>query len=239
MTVIRFTSWPCLTSVITLFLPFIELGLFQKACEEILTSSKLDKVLGIVNLLGNRLVGKAPGKKRASNISMPSLIEMLEEVKLFPTSAETNHSQPFLSYALDRIQRNNPSLLLLREDMPSLHRVASELNWGEFLTELEQLEAKLESFRRFALALSSGNGVDESTISVEDELDILQASKIGPVVVDFYLKMDGLYQTVDATERHSDKLCSRFSNGDNPKDTIDVGTVLETLARFCDSAERQ
>lgn len=222
---------------------FVDLCLFQKASEEILTSPRLDKVLGIVNLLGNRLVGKAPGKKKASKVSIPSLIEMLDKVEVLSQSSPSRetgeHSQPFLSYALGRIQRTNLSLLRLKEDMPLLHRVVDELNWRASLTELGELESNLEQFRRYVVISSAEpQQVDETTISVQEELDILEASKIGPTVIDFYLKMDGLYQVVDDTERYFESLYSHFRDDGNDQDRLDIATVLEVLARFCDSAEK-
>ena len=228
------------------------MNLFERACDEILTSPKLDKVLGIINLLGNQLVGRTPAKKKKTKISISSLIQMLDEVKASLSLEKANHSQPFLSYALTKIQSSNPSLLNLKQEMPLLSRTAQELDG--FYTELKQFEDKLDSFRHFALLLSlpknhASKGVvyaDEFDIS--EELRVLKSSTVGKVVVEFYLKIDGLYQTVDTTERAFATLCSHFNEDDDnvhgedgtPREDdgdsnmLDAGTIMKALVRFCE-----
>lgn len=214
-----------------------------------MASPKLDKVLGIINLLGNRLVGRTPDKKKETKISISSLIQMLDEVEASQLLEKTNHSQPFLSYALAKIQSSNPSLLNFKQEMPLLSRAAQELEG--FYAELEQFENKLEDFRRFALSLilpksHTSKGVayaEESDIS--KELHILESSTLGTVVVDFFLKISGLYQTVDVTERAFGMLCSHFNEDDDNVHDEDgksnkpvAGIIMKALVRFCESTVR-
>ena len=217
--------------------------LFDKACDEILASSKLEKVLGIINILENQLIGKTPDKEKTPCVSFVSLTRMLNEVKAslgdsLPT--KTYHSQPFLTYALAKIKSSDPSLLNLKKEMPLLTRASQELD--NFYAELEELEGNLEDFRLFALSMSLPKGPASKNAANTDESDfyILEASSIGTAVVDFYLKMEGLYQTVEATERAFEVLCARFSHGDHGRDlgggvtsNPDASTIIEYASFTC------
>jgi len=203
-----------------------------------LTSPKLEKVLVIINTLGNRLVGKIAGKERGSRVSIKALKEMLDEVQSFSAVPKSNHSQPILSYALDRIERTNPSLLAFKGELPSLGAIARGSDWKSNVAELDRLETNLEDFRRFALTLpnnSLARNVDASSILAEDELAILESSEIGSVAVEFYLKMIGVYQAVNDTEAAFQQLCAHFGDDALGTDTVDIENIFETLARFCDS----
>lgn len=200
-------------------------------------------ILGTIDMLKNQLLGKKTDKNKRNKLSIISLTQMLDEVwaSIDEKPAKTNHSQPFLSYALAKIKSSNPSLLHLKKEIPLLSRASQVLDG--FYTKLEKFEDNLEGFRRFALSLSlpKGRAFKEAAYSDESDFDILEASTIGTVVVDFYLKIEGLYHTVEATERAFEMLCHRFNqDGDSANDengdshSPGAGTIMKTLVRFCE-----
>lgn len=213
----------------------LECRLLQTCCEEILQSSRVEKVLGITNMLENRLVGKTPGKRKTNMISLRSLMEMMEE-----SQSEQESNQPFLVYACARIQKTKPALLKFKDELPSLSNAIGQTDWDVLCLELEALEARFETFREFALLVSAAESnarqMRSSTMSVEQEIDVLQSTSIGAFAVDACLRMAELYEVFDGTQNGYDGLVQSFVDEKDEKPSL--STILATFARFGSYVER-
>lgn len=209
------------------------------ASEEIIQSSKLEKVLGIINMLQNRMVGRTPGYRKASKVSLRSLEAMQAEAEGPPENAT---SEPFLVNACTRIQQSKPSLLNIREDLPSLQRaVEGGLKWDTLRLELEALEARFEAFREFAISLSTGNANATNRISgmtVQDEIDVLSTTSVGEFAVSACVEMAEIYGLFDSTQKSYDDLV-RFvveEKDESAKPTLT--TILAAFASFVSFLEQ-
>jgi hypothetical protein len=187
-------------------------------------------------MLGNGLVGKAPGKKKTNQISLQSLSDMMAESKPMKGA-----NKPFLAYACTRIQKTKPSLLKIIDELPSLRMaVRGEADWDTIRLELEALEARFEAFREFALSYSwnESNTMTDTpdTISVEEEIDILQSTTVGAFAVDSCLRMAEFYQVYDETQNRYDALL-QHSVGEDARDKPSLSTILATFERFASYVE--
>ena len=127
--------------------------------------------------------------------------------------SESGGNQPFLLYACTRIQKTKPSLLNIKEELPSLHTAVEQIDWDTVNLDLEELEASFEAFREFSLAFSSdSNARSAAAISVEEEIDLLQRTSVGAFAVDACLKMAEIYgaDALSTGELHKEELEARF-----------------------------
>ena len=91
--------------------------ILRRACEEIMNSSSLRKILGLILHLGNTVnAAGVQGKCPASAIQLSSLLK-LNQAKAF------DKKTTFLEFVAVTLRRNYPSLLdQYRQEMPSLPR---------------------------------------------------------------------------------------------------------------------
>jgi Formin Homology 2 Domain len=221
-------------------LPAIECWLFQTLCKELLDAQRLGKVMGILTLIQNRLVGRTPGKKRIRKTSLPSLVRMLEEAE--PFSSTTGSDQPVLHYACARLQTTKPALLRFREELPSLFVANGCTSWDALVSDLGRLEQKFENFRKFAVSISTkqlgaSGKLLAGGMALKNEIEVLQATSIGSFAIDACLRMAGLYEVFDAAESSIDALVLHFSEEQNKPD-MNMNTIIDTFVRFCSYVER-
>jgi hypothetical protein len=218
----------------------LECWLFQALCKELLEAQRLGKVMGILTLIQNRLVGRTPGKKKISKTSLPSLVRMLEEAEQF--SSATGSDQPVLHYACLRLKTTKPALLRFREEIPSLFLANDSASCNSLVGDLERLEQKFENFRKFAVAIStkqfgaSGKLLADG-MTVQNEIEVLQTTSIGSFAIAACLRMAELYEAFDAAESSIDALVLHFSEEKDEPD-MNMNTIIDTFVRFCSYVER-
>jgi Formin Homology 2 Domain len=170
--------------------------LVQKACDEIMGSSRLRKVLGVILNLGNRLNAAGSVKKD------PALAIILESLLKLNQPRAFDKKTTFLHYVIKCLRRNDATLCHFKDDLTTVF-VAEKLVWDHTLAELKRIESQLESVRRLALYHGSDKdwlltsnrdsvGDDSATvlsiptITVEQEINVLKRSSIGNFTLDMY-----------------------------------------------------
>jgi hypothetical protein len=94
--------------------------LVQKACDEIMSSSRFRKILSIVLTLGNQLnTAGANGKEAAKAIALESLLK-LDQAKSF------DRQTTFLHFVIMSIRRNKASLIHYKDDMPTVFIITKD-----------------------------------------------------------------------------------------------------------------
>lgn len=199
------------------------------------SSARLRKVLGIVSSLGNRLVGRNPGRTQTCKLSVQALDRLLDGIDL--------HSNPkgnFLGATISGIRNSNPSLLKLREEMPSLDVVAGKLDWERLRADIASFEGRFEAFRTFAVSLSATkSGLEGVTLSVAQEVEVLQSTNAGYFAVDGCLRMASLYEMTDEAQHACEALESYFNAASSSEeDKVGVDGILTSISRFCDYVDQ-
>lgn len=160
------------------FLPSInelqtEIQIVLKACNEILGSLNLRKVLGIILKVGNRLnsSGDENDKCHVDGFTIDTLSK-LNQIKAF------DRKTTLLFYIVSLIERSNKSLLCIKQDIPHVFE-AQKFNANHDTT-LAALSSQLVDVKKTALVqankvrLNSGN----ATKDIEEE-SLLQSCNIG------------------------------------------------------------
>jgi len=149
-----------------------------KACDEILGSSRLRKVLGIVLKVGNRLnsSGIENEKCYADGFTIDTLSK-LSHIKAF------DKKTTLLFYIVSLIQRNNESLLSIKDDIPNVF--AAQKTILDYNTHLDEVKTQLDNVQK--IALEEANKLIPDTACDEknkDETELLKSCSIGVFTLD-------------------------------------------------------
>ena len=201
-------------------------------------SKRLSKVLGIIVMLGNRLVGKDKRRTKTTVMTIEELKRLLDEAEDSYKNT-SSASASLLAQTCSKIHKTKPSLLKLSKDMPSLKELSEkQISWESIEEDLGYLESKFEAFRTHALSLSSSTaGANPSNLTIEDEIEILQSTAIGRFAVETCLEMASAYEYFDAAKESYDCLASSFREENVAKSEGDFGDIFTTLFRFCSFVE--
>lgn len=220
---------------------FLDARLVQKACDEIMGSSRLRKVLGIVLNLGNRLNMAGPATKEpAGAITLDSLVK-LNQPRAF------DRKTTFLQYVASIVRRNNAPLCHFKDELSAVF-IAEKILWESTIGELKRMEQELESVRRLALyhalesdhvkASSQGsvNGDSiaamniPSKLSVTEEMDLLRKTSIGKFTLDACESLAGALDEVDTAKTSYNALLRYF--GEEDSSTAQPNDVFHTIVTF-------
>jgi hypothetical protein len=156
----------------------LDLEIQTKACEEILDSIRLRKVMGAILKIGNRLnrAGVESVKTQAGGFTIESLSK-LKQVK-------TNKKTTLLFYVSSTVKKWNESLLQVKDDMP---HVIKAQNVTAFETTLKGLEQELDGIQRMAKSFETGEQGDNepNDISMFVERASASVSKLREASNDF------------------------------------------------------
>ena len=222
--------------VLTFPLCIPDARLIRKACDEIMSASRLRKVLGIVLHLGNLLntTGSNP-KDMAGALQLESLLK-LNQAKAF------DKKTTFLEYAARIIRRYSPNLLQIKDDLNTL-ALAEKVNWEQTLVDLESMDASLSGIREMALGLGGaghecqvGCAEGEEVLTPDQEVRRLQSTFIGGFTINASLQMGSVYGEIATSKRAFEDLLNYF--GEEDRSDIDPQSVLKTILQFCSDFEQ-
>ena len=215
--------------------------LVQKACDEIMSSSRFRKILGIVLNLGNRLNTAGPVMKEpAEAVTLDSLLK-LNQPKAF------DKKTTFLQYVASVVRRNNASLCHFKDDLAAVF-IAEKILWETTLGELKRMENELESVRRLALyhalerdhtqtsTRGSVNGDSvaamsiPSKLSVEEEIALLGKTSIGEFTLEACASMAAVVDEVNNARTSYNALLLYFGEEDNT--SAQPNDVFRTISVF-------
>lgn len=204
----------------------LDARLVQKACDEIMSSSRFRKILGIVLNLGNRLNTAGPvTKEPAEAVTLDSLLK-LNQPKAF------DKKTTFLQYIARVVRRNNASLCHFKDDLAAVF-IAEKILWESTLAELKRMENELESVRRLALyhalekdraqATSRGSVNGDSVaamsipskLSVQEEISLLGKTSIGDFTLHACASMAAVVDEINNAKRSYNALLLYFGEEDN------------------------
>lgn len=224
----------------------LDARLVQKACDEIMGSSRFRKILGIVLNLGNRLNTAGPTMKEpASAVTLESFLK-LNQPKAF------DKKTTFLQYVAGVVRRNNASLCHFKDDLSAVF-TAEKILWESTLSELKRMENELESVRRLALyyalqkdhaqASSRGSVNGDSVaamsipskISVEEEIRLLQKTSIGKFTLDACARMAAIVDEIETAKTSFNALLRYFGEEDHA--SAQPNEVFRTISVFCKEFE--
>ena len=226
----------------------LDARLVQKACDEIMSSSRFRKILGIVLHLGNRLnTAGSVVKEPAGAITLESL-QKLNQPKAF------DRKTTFLQYVAGVVRRNNASLGHFKDDLATV-LVAQKIVWENTLMELKRMENELENVRMLALyhALErdhaqastrgsvSGDSVAAmsipSKLSVEEEISLLAKTSIGQFTLDACARMAVVVEEVNNAKTSYNALLLYFGEEDNTSaQPNDVFQIISMFSRDFEAA---
>jgi hypothetical protein len=211
----------------------IDSRLLQKACEEIMNSSSLRKILGMILHIGNAIntSGGIRGEE-ASALRLSTLLK-LNQAKAF------DKKTTFLEYVTRILRRNHPSLLLdYRQELSSLGR-AEKIQWKDIATEAQELADKLIQLRQMALRLVVPPSVDLSSLASGEELKILQSTALGRFTIDAVFRMESLSAELDSAKTVFDQLQHYFGEIDEAEVSMpNPQEILKHVAQFCSDMDK-
>jgi hypothetical protein len=207
--------------------------LLQKACEEIMNSSSLRKILGMILHIGNAIntSGGIRGEE-ASALRLSTLLK-LNQAKTF------DKKTTFLDYVTRILRRNHPSLLLdYRHELSSLGR-AEKIQWKDIATEAQELADKLIQLRQMALRLAVLPSVDISSLSSGEELKILQSTALGRFTIDAMFRMESLSAEMDSAKTVFDQIMHYFGEIEEAEVSMpNPQGILKHVAEFCSDVDK-
>lgn len=212
--------------------------LVQKACEEIMSSSRFRKILGMILTLGNQLnTAGAKGKEPAGAISLASLLK-LDQAKAF------DRQTTFLHFVVTNIRRNKGSLIHYKDELPSVFKV-EKMQWSLVMSEMQRMEKGIDEVRKIALHYSqiqAGLAADDamtltsSNMPLSREVELLQTTSVGRFTLDACLRMAVLVNEVEKAKDMCDSLFQYF--GEQQKTQSQPDLVFHTVCTFSRNFDR-
>lgn len=220
----------------------------ESACDELINSVRLRKLLGIVLNVGNRLnTAGVSGKRKAGAFSLESLLK-LNHAKAF------DKKTTFLHYIVLVVQRNNELLLRVKDDLPTVMK-AGRVYWDQLEHDLEEVENQLENVRKISLHQArlmtsyrlrkkkkpqeteeDDNSLSDSSMTLEEEVESLRASDIGIFTLGAIKKVSCLRDKVETTKLKFIKLREYF--GEEDKQEMQPHEIFNIIATFCRDFEK-
>lgn len=201
-----------------------DVGVVEKACDELKNSVRLRKLLGIVLNIGNRLNTAGPTKKgKAGAFTIESLLK-LNQAKAF------DKKTTFLHYIVLIVMRHNESLTNFKDDLPSVMK-ADKIYWDQIENDLEEVENQLENVRKIALHEVFGkkkpswarkkkgddDDFSQDSMSLEEEVEALRSTRIGIFTLQAIKIVSALREQVEGTRLKFRKLLEYFGEDDRKK----------------------
>jgi hypothetical protein len=196
--------------------------MIDSASEELVNSTRLRQLLGIILQFGNRLnTAGANSKRKAGAFSLDSLSK-LSQAKAF------DKKTTFLHYIILIVQRNNELLLKYYDDIPTVLE-ADKVFWDQCQQDLEEVENQLENVRRIALHESRANdqflsegatdddSLGEMELTLEEEVVALRATPTGMFTLGAIKQVSALREKIEHTKIKCMRVQEYF--GESTKDT--------------------
>jgi len=241
----------CLESLVT------DAAIVEKACDELSSSIRLRKLLGIVLNVGNRLnTAGVSGKSKAGAFKLDSLLK-LNHAKAF------DKKTTFLHYIVLVVQRNNELLLRFKDDLPTVMK-ADRVYWDQVEQDLEEVENQLENVRQMSLHQArlvtrrwrkkkkkqqqqqrqhekeDDNSLSDCSLSLEEEVELLRATEIGVFTLGAIKKVSALRDKVETTKLKFSKLLEYFGEEESgDSQPHDVFNIIVTFCRDFEKAKEQ
>lgn len=240
----------CLESLVT------DATIVEKACDELSSSIRLRKLLGIVLNVGNRLnTAGVSGKSKAGAFKLDSLLK-LNHAKAF------DKKTTFLHYIVLVVQRNNELLLRFKDDLPTVMK-ADRVYWDQVEQDLEEVENQLENVRQVALhqarlvtrrwrkkkkqqqqqrqrETEDDDSLSDCSLSLEEEVELLRATEIGVFTLGAIKKVSALRDKVETTKLKFSKLLEYFGEEESgDSQPHDVFNIIVTFCRDFEKAKEQ
>jgi hypothetical protein len=221
-----------------------EANIVEKACDELLQSVRLRKLLGIVLNIGNRLNTAGPTRKGKAGAFTIKSLSKLNQAKA------VDKKTTFLHYVALVVQRHNDSLANFKDDLPSVLQ-ADKVYWDQCTADLEEVENQLENVRKIALNVvfgkkapwtrkkKGGNDDDLShqSMTLEEEVEALRSTNIGIFTLDAIKAVSALRELVENTNTKLGKLLEYFGEENIPPH--ELFGILSKFVRDFDEAKEK
>ena len=196
--------------------------LVQSACDEVMSSSRLRRLLGVLLQMGNRLNSAGQSRKvKASAVRLQSLAR-LSQGKAF------DRKTTFLQYVAGIMHRSSPDSVQLRDELPTL-RCAEKVGIDQMKEDVAELEARITGLRQMALRMGGG------ALSPEVEVEVLHSTPIGRFTLDACLKMASVYNEMEGVKQAYSTLLHYF--GEGQPEGAPLPNVFCLLSIFCNQLE--
>ena len=210
----------------------------EKACDELSNSERLRELFRIiVGIMGTVSTSKA----RA--FSLKSL-QKLNQAK------GPDDKASFLHCVVPIVQSNSKELLDFMDDLPTV-ATASNVDWDQCVSKLDELEIQLESLRKLALHQAKSDKVayklqksahwnaSEVQInepkSLDDEVVLLHSTEIGMFTLRAIEQVSQLHEQVDTTNTKIFGVLEYLSESEGSK--MKPRELFGTISEFCDNFE--
>lgn len=222
----------------------------EAACDELMDSGKLKKLLGYILKFGNRLNTAGNGKRKAGAFTLDSLLK-LNQAKAF------DKKTTFLQYIVQIVLRNDLGVAHFKEELPGVFK-AERVYWDQCLTDLEELESQLENVRRIALyqarqaqqlyrirkkknqdteneALSD----DDISLTLEEEVEALRSTPIGLFTLSAIKYVSAMRDKVEETRAKFTALLEYFGEDNDKMQPHEVFHIIVAFSRDFDKAKER
>lgn len=222
----------------------------ETSCDELLNSTRLKQLLGIVLTFGNRLNTAGNGtKKKAGAFTLDSLLK-LNQAKAF------DKKTTFLQYIVLIVQRNNELLLRFKDDLPSVFK-ADKVYWDQCLSDLEGVENELENIRKIALYQARQNrkyrirrkkardddeeslSDDEGELSLEEEVEALRSTAIGLFTLSAIKYVSSMRDKVEQTNKKFIRVLEYFGEEERKMQPHELFNIIVSFSRDFDKAKEE
>lgn len=202
-----------------------QLKLLERACDDVMSSSRLKKLFSVILLLGNKLNA---GSNEVAAFTIDSL-NKLKDAKAFDKKTSV------MKYLVQLLQRQDPDTLDFRKELSSVPD-ASQISSATILGELESLEAQLRAATEFMQASSQSSPVpavstEECCALSDDALSLVPYCIFTAAAAEQLKTAQTVVQTVQGKY---DSMLSYF--GEDPE--LGSETFFQTLDNFSATLER-
>jgi len=205
----------------------------NRSCEEVLASTKLRKILGIVLKIGNRVNFKAQREQNNRSETFAITLDSLPKLKETQTS---DRKTTFMHVLIKTIIRSGSAPLLdFKEDMPSIFGNQEMMSWRSAEAEMNRIEFGIDKLREFAVELSTRR---IKPMSPHDEVKFLQKSIVGKFILHACLRMAVLVNEYDFAKMKFKSLLRYFGEAcsHDRRQPDGVFSIIQTFAQDFDHA---
>lgn len=186
-----------------------------QACDEIMNSSSLRKILDAILHVGNKLNSAGDSTKPPVQAISLEFLNKLHQAKAF------DKSTTFLEYVARILRRSQPWVLLqYKSDLVSLER-AAKISWTNTVKVFQKIDLELASFREMMVGQCE---------TADQELEQLDRTDFGRFILHGCLSMTQLYSEFEETDTKIDRL-RIYMNDEKCSQDFPTG-ILQAIVEF-------
>jgi len=140
-----------------------DIGIVNRACNEVCTSPRFRKLMGIVLNVGNKL--NNPGENGPSGAATAFTIHSLLKLN---QAKSVDRKTTFLHFVVQVAKRNDECLIHFKKELSSVFK-AEKIFWDHCSDGVKELEAELNNVKKLAIRqIMSNSSLSSMSISIQE-----------------------------------------------------------------------